>query len=102
MDEQAVRTEAQTHADATVAGDFKTAGSSLTPEAMAQAGDVMKAMPRNLASGEVGRIASDGEAFTVLINYSGTTKEGAPASATVESRWEERDGAPKLTDMKVV
>ena len=102
MDEHAVRTEAQTHADATVAGDFKTAGSSLTEEAMAQAGDVMKQMPRNLATGEVGTITTDGEAFTVLINYAGTTKEGAPASATVESRWEDRDGVPKLASMKVV
>ena len=102
MDEQAVRAEAQSHADATVAGDFKTAGSSLTKEAMAQAGDVMKAMPRNLGSGEVGQISVDGDTYTVHINYSGTTKEGAPASATVKSRWEERDGAPKITSMEVL
>ena len=102
MDEQAVRSEAQKHADATVAGDFKTAGSSLTEEAMAQAGGVMKQMPRNLTSGQVGEVTSDGEAFTVLINYSGTTKEGEEASATVESKWEDRGGAPKLSSMRVV
>ena len=102
MDEQAVRAEAQAHADATVAGDFKTAGSSLTEEAMAQAGDVMKQMPRNLSSGEVGEITQEGDAFTVLIAYSGTDKEGTPGSATVESRWEDRDGAPKLASMRVV
>ena len=101
MDEQAVRAEAQTHADATVAGDFKTAGSSLTPEAMAQAGNVMKKLPRNLSSGQVSSVEADGDAFRVLIDYSGTANDGTPASATVESRWEDRDGSPKLADMKV-
>ena len=101
MDENAVRTEAQAHADATVAGDFKTAGSSLTPEAMAQAGDVMKKLPRTLSSGQVTSVEADGDAFTVSIDYAGTDKEGSPASATVESRWEDRDGSPKLADMKV-
>ena len=101
MDEQTVRAEAQSHADATVAGDFKTAGASLTPEAMAQAGDVMKQLPRKLSSGQVSSVEADGEAFTVLIDYSGTGKDGTPAAATVESRWEDRDGSPKLADMKV-
>lgn len=101
MDEHAVKAEAQTHAEATVAGDFKTAGSSLTPEAMAQAGDVMKQLPRNLSSGQVTSVEADGEAFTVVIDYAGTGKDGSPAAATVESRWEDRDGSPKLADMKV-
>lgn len=101
MDEEAVRAEAQIHADATVAGDFKTAGNSLTPEAMAQAGDVMKRLPRNLSSGQVSSVEADGEGFTVLIDYAGTGKDGSPAAATVESRWEDREGSPKLAGMKV-
>lgn len=102
MDQEAVRAEAQKHADATVAGDFKTAGSSLTPEAMAQAGEVMKKLPRNFTSGEVGAIEERGEGFSVMISYSGTAKDGSDASGTVESLWEERDGAPKIASMKVV
>jgi hypothetical protein len=102
VDQEAVRAEAQKHADATVAGDLKTAGSSLTPEAMATAGAVMSKLPRNFSSGEVGKIEAQGDAFSVLISYAGTAKDGSDAAATVESIWEERDGAPKIASMKVV
>lgn len=102
MDESSVRAEAQKHAEATVAGDFKTAGSCLTPEAMAQAGGVMKMLPRSLTSGAVTDVEAEGDAFIVTIAYGGTGADGSDASGTVRSRWEDRDGAPKLVDMEVV
>ena len=49
MDEQALRNEAERHANATVAGDLKTAGSSLTQGAVAQAGGGVETTPGRVA-----------------------------------------------------
>lgn len=96
MDEATVKHHAQTHADATVAGDLKTAGSDLTKEAVPAAGEVMKAMP-DLKSAAIDGIRSEGDDYVVLIRYSGESTE-----AVVESRWAEREGRPKIVDLKVL
>ena len=97
MDESTVREQAEIHAKATVSGDLRTAGSALTKEAMAQAPAVMKAMPATLDSCEVTSVHSDGAEVVAQIRYSGGNEE-----ATVESRWADRDGAPKIVDLKVL
>ena len=60
MDEAKVRAAAEEHANATVAKDFKTAGSTLTKEAGAQAGGVMKAMPGELTGCAIKDVSSAG------------------------------------------
>ena len=97
MDEQAVREAAEDHAEGTVQGDLRRAGGYLTPEAMAQAKGVMDAFPNPVTSGAVEDITSEGPDYIVRIRYAGDDKE-----VTVESRWAERDGSPKLFDMKVL
>ncbi|HEY7875284.1 MAG TPA: hypothetical protein VIG64_09195 [Actinomycetota bacterium] len=97
MDESIVREHAETHAKATVAGDLKTAGSALTKEAMAQAPGVMKAMPATLESCEVTSVYTDGDEIVAQIRYAGGEQE-----STVESRWADHDGVPKITAMKVI
>lgn len=98
MDENDVRNEAERHANATVAGDFKTAGSSLTEAAMAQAGGVMKAMPGKLTACEVTTVDAGAEgSFAADIRYTGEN-----GSVTVRSTWGEVDGAPKITNMEVL
>ena len=96
MDEQAVRSAAQEHAEATVAKDFKTAGATLTKPAMAQAGDVMKAMPGELSGCEIASVTQEGDEMVVGITY-----RGADGEKTVTSRWAEVDGRPMITDLKV-
>src|SRR3712207_2355741 len=97
MDEQAVRTHAEAHGNALVEGDLRKAGSDLTPEAQAQAPDVMSNFPKRVESAEVVSLDVQGEEAVVQARYSGEGKE-----ITVESRWGERDGRPKILDMKVV
>ena len=97
MDEQTVRTHAEQHGQALVDGDLRKAGGDLTPEAQAQAPDVMSNFPKKVETAEVVSLEVSGDEATVQALYKGEGKE-----VTVESRWAERDGRPKILDMKVV
>lgn len=97
MDEATVREAAETHARATVERDFGTAGSYLGEDMMASAGEVMKQMPGRLTGAEVLTAEEGDEGFSCQIRYTG--EEG---SATVESRWAEVDGEPKIVGLDVV
>ena len=97
MDEQSVKTHAEGHGQALIDGDLRRAGSDLTPEAQAQAPDVMSNFPKKVDSAEVVSLEVDGDEAVVQALYKGGDKE-----VTVESRWGERDGRPKILDMKVV
>ena len=97
MDEAKVREHAQAHGQAMVDGDLRKAGGDLTPEVQAKAGDVMKDFPRKVETAEVVSIAGAGDDYVVQARYSGEGTE-----VVVESRWAERDGTPKIVEMKVV
>ena len=97
MDEASVREAAETHARATVERDYATAGSYLSPEIQAAAGDVMGEMPRPLTSSEVESAEREGDTIVCRIRYSG---EGA--STTVASRWEDVEGKPTIVGLDVV
>ncbi len=97
MDEQTVREAAETHARATVERDYGTAGSFLSEEAKAQAGEVMQAMPRPLTDSEVVSVESSGEGTTCRIRYSGES-----GATTVDSHWEDADGSPTIVRLEVV
>lgn len=97
MDENTIRQRAREHGEATVAGDLKRAGADLDKSAYSAAGEVMKQMPDDLSSCEVASVREDGEEWVAAIRY-----RGASDSTTVESRWAERDGNPKIVDLNVV
>ena len=97
MDEDTVRRQAEAHGRATVEGDLRAAGSDLTQDALPAASEVMKKMPTSLSSSAIESVASEGDEYVVLIRYS-----GEDGDAVVESRWAERDGRPKIVDLKVV
>jgi hypothetical protein len=97
MDEQQVREDAQTHGDAVVRNDLKTAGSYLSPEAMKAAQEVMGQLPRPVQAAEVFDVSSDGAAVVAQIRYLGESD-----AKVVESRWEVRDGTPKIIELRVV
>jgi hypothetical protein len=97
VDENTIKEHAASHGQATVAGDFKTAGRDLTPEAVEQAPGVMKAMPEDLSDSDVASVEKDGDAYVAVIVYSGGSEW-----IKVASRWEEREGRPKVVDLKVL
>jgi hypothetical protein len=97
VDEQKVRESAQAHGDAVVQNDLRTAGSYLGPEAMKAAQDVMGQLPLPLQSAEVSEVTSDGAALVAQIRYAGESGQ-----KVVESRWEEREGDPKIVGLRVL
>ena len=97
MDEDTIREHAANHGNATVAGDLKTAGRDLTPEAVEQAPGVMKALPKSLSDADITSVERDGSAYVAVIEYS-----GGGESTKVASRWEEREGRPRIVDLKVL
>ena len=97
MDEASVRKHAEGHGQAIVAGDLKTASQDLTEEGMKAGGSVMPQLPRPVTEAQVQTVEASGDEYVVSILYKGSDKE-----ATVKSRWADRDGRPKIVDMKVV
>lgn len=97
MDEAAIRAKAQAHGDAVAAGDMRTAGADLLPEALAQAPEVMAGMPKDLSSAEVVEVRSEDGAIYSVAAYRGESGE-----LKVQSRWVENDGDPKISELKVV
>ena len=97
MDEARLREDADTHGQATVAGDLKTAGSYLAKEAYGPAGEVMEKMPKPLEGAEVGSVETAGDEALVQIRYSGGGDE-----IVIESRWADRDGSPKIVGLRVL
>lgn len=97
MDEQTVRERAQAHGDAVVRNDLKAAGGDLSSEALKVAQDVMGQLPRPVEAAEVSEVRSDGAAVVAVIRY-----RGGSEAKVVESRWEERDGTPKIVDLQIV
>jgi len=80
-----------------VNGDLKRAASDLEGPALAQAPGVMKAVPPSIESAEVQSLEARGDDFVVRILY-----EGGGSEATLESRWAEREGRPKIIDLRVL
>ena len=96
MEEATVRAAAETHAQATVERDYETAGSYLTDEMKASAGEIMRALPRPLTSAEVVAVEGGSDTVTCLIRYAGDE-----AATTVASRWREIDGEPKIVALEI-
>lgn len=97
-DENAVRDEAERHADATVKGDFKTAGASLTETARGQAGGVMQAMPGKLTAWEIAGTSIDTNGnWLVDIRYTGESGD-----TLVRSTWDDVEGTPMITNLEVL
>ena len=97
MDEAQVREHAEGHGQAVVAGDLRRAGADLTKEVMEQAGEVMKSIPSPATSAEVREVRQDGDEYVAVIHYAGDDD-----AVNVESRWADRDGRPKITNLTVV
>jgi hypothetical protein len=80
-----------------VEGDLGRAAADLTHEAKAQATQVMGQLPRPVTSSEVLEVKADGDEYVARIRYS-----GEEARATVESRWAELEGRPRIVALDLV
>jgi hypothetical protein len=96
MDESAVRERADAHGQAVAAGDLNRAGGDLTKAAMAEAGSVMKALPRPVIGAEIESVESAEDGYVVLIRYS-----GADSEVKVRSRWVDEGGTPKIAELSL-
>jgi hypothetical protein len=94
MDESTVREHAEAHGRAVVAGDLRTAGSDLTPEAASQAPGVMGKLPRPTTGAEVLEVSMEDDRAVVSVLY-----KGSDAGTTVISTWVDRDGRPMIVDL---
>src|SRR5688500_10092330 len=97
MDESTVKQHAETHGNAVVAGDLRTAGADLTPEVASQAQAVMGKLPRPTTGAEVLKVESAGDdAVLAHILY-----KGADSETTVISTWADRDGRPMIVNLEI-
>lgn len=97
MDKEVVRSYAEAHARAVIAGDMKRSALDLLEECIPQAVEVMKQMPDNVVRANVEVVGREGEEWRVRIVYTG---EGG-ACTRVESCWVERNGRPMVRDARV-
>jgi hypothetical protein len=97
MDETTVKEHAEAHGLAMAGGDLNRAAQDLTDDGRAQAGPVMKALPRPITDAQVQEVTAIGEEFVVNILYS-----GSDSAVTVESRWAEVDGKPMIVGLKTL
>lgn len=97
MDAEVIRQRAEAHGRAVVSGDLRTAGADLAAEAREAAGTVMGALPKSLDSAEIVNVEDHGDEALSYARYSGEGRE-----VSVESRWAERDGQPKIVALRLV
>jgi hypothetical protein len=97
MDEATVKEHAEAHGRAMAGGDVNRAAQDLTDEGRAQAGPVMKALPRPITGAQVQEVTTVGDEFVVNILYSGSDSE-----VTVESRWADVGGKPMIVGLKTL
>ena len=93
LDDAAVRSFAEAHGAAVVAGDMAHVLGDMTPEAQAGAGPVAGALPQPTTAAEVLSIEPSGDAAVVHIRYSGPEKE-----LTVRSVWKQVGERPLIVE----
>lgn len=98
MDEEAVRSQAEAHTQAVIAGDMKRGALDLLDECMPQAVAVMKRMPPEVVRAEIEVVEPQRDEWRVRIVYYG---EG-DAQTRVESFWVNEGGRPMVRAARVV
>jgi hypothetical protein len=97
VQESDARSFAEAHAKAVVAGDQTHLMADFDPAAMSGVGAVVAAMPQTVKEANVFRITMSGDEAVAQIKYDGDDK-----STTIESKWAERDGRPKIVSLAVL
>lgn len=98
MDEEAVRSHAEAHTRAVIAGDMDRGSLDLLDECLPQAIEVMKRMPQKVVRAEVEFVEPQGDEWRVCILYCGDDD----ARIRVESLWVEQAGRPMIRAARVI
>jgi hypothetical protein len=96
MDDSKVREHAEAHGRAIAAGDLAAAAGDLDESVRAKAPSIMKHLPRPVTASEVLSVEAAADAFVVRTLYT-----GAEGTATVDARWAEIGGRPRIVDLEV-
>ncbi|CAN5531537.1 hypothetical protein BH24ACT26_BH24ACT26_09460 [soil metagenome] len=98
MEAATVREHAQAHGEAVATGDLRRASADLADDAKAEAGAVMGRLPKPVRGAELVDVeASGGDDCVARIRYTGDGDD-----VTVETRWREQDGRPKIVALTVL
>jgi hypothetical protein len=93
MDEQDVRTHAQAHLDALVAGDVDRAIQDLSTELRSNLGEIMAMLPLPLTSAAIESVDMAGTGYVAVLHLVGETAE-----SRLETRWKDRAGRPTIVE----
>jgi molybdopterin-guanine dinucleotide biosynthesis protein A len=94
MDEQQLRDHAQAHGRAVVTGDMPALTEDFAEELRPQMRELAKALPRKMTGAEVTAVEAAEDHGIAEIVYAGDDDR----TVTIRSRWEERDGRPRIVD----
>jgi hypothetical protein len=93
MDDDAVRTDAKTFADALVAGNIDGAIASFSQELRRNLGEVIALFPLPATEATVASVEHGGAGYNVVIRLVGESEE-----TEVQTRWKIRDGKPTIVE----
>jgi hypothetical protein len=94
MDEQTVRTAAESFGEALVAGDVDSAIGHFSPELKRNLGEVIALLPLPAGEATVESIEHSGAGENVVLRFVGETDE-----TSLMTRWKERDGQPTIIEL---
>ena len=97
MDEATIREHAEAHGQAVVERDYGRATDDLSDDVKATAAQVMGELPQPITSAEVTGVDVSDETAIAWIRYA-----NEEAAATVESRWANVGGRPRIIGLDIV
>ena len=93
MDEEAVRTHAQAHCDALLAGDIGKAAEEMSKELRQNLGSIVGMLPLPLTEASIESIEMTHTGYRAVLHLVGETD-----SIQLETRWKDRDGVPTIVE----
>jgi hypothetical protein len=91
MDHAKTKNQIQRHAEAVERGDFDTVIADLSDELRPQGPQIAQSLPQPVTSATVLGVEIGADEAVARIRYAGDIKE-----VTIQSRWREIDGQPRI------
>ena len=94
MNEQAVRTAAESFAATLLAGDIDAATAALSRELRSNMGEVVMLLPLPLTETAVESVEAAGSGYLAVLRLVGEKE-----TVRLQTRWKERDGEPTIVEV---